>query len=108
MRNFIPSISLVYKPLFHGTLGISRRDVTSFFKDPARANVFQQVRRVNTFDTRFYFFLNSTGSLFGFLCTELKLSLSHRFRNRSLGFLILLAASGKKVQVNIMQGILWD
>merc|ERR1719500_2546261 len=56
-----------------GTLGISRQEVTPYYKDPWRANVFQQVRRVSSFDTR--------------------------FRHRNLGFLIQLAASGRKVQV---------
>ena len=35
------------------TLGISRGDVRVFFKQPQRWNIFQQVRSVEDFSTRF-------------------------------------------------------
>jgi len=56
-----------------GTLGISRAEVKAFYKDPSRANVYQQVREVPI--------------------------ISSRYRARNLGFLIPLAASGRKIQV---------
>ena len=95
------SFSFVINSHFHqGTLGISRREVTSFFKDPRRGNVFQQVRHVDIIDTR------STGVTieinwhFHYHCwaTEIPLFIE-RHRNHNMGFLILLAASRKKVQV---------
>jgi len=56
-----------------GTLGIRRQDVRVFFKHPQRLNIYQQVRHVKDFSTR--------------------------FRDETFGFLLPLAASGKKIQV---------
>jgi len=55
------------------TLEIPREDIKVFFKHPRRTNIFQQVRNVIDFSTR--------------------------LSDESLGFLLPLAASGRKIQV---------
>ena len=37
---------------FSGTLGVDRRQIKTFFKDPARLNVFQQIRTVDRISSR--------------------------------------------------------
>ena len=43
-----------YKVFFlSGTLGVDRRHIRTFFKDPSRLNVFQQIRTVDRISSRF-------------------------------------------------------
>jgi len=55
------------------TLGVQRGNVKVFFKHPQRSNIYQQIRHVEDFSTR--------------------------LSDASLGFLLPLAAAGKKIQV---------
>ena len=47
-----------YKNIFNwpvclGTLGIERRRINTYFKDPSRSNIYHQVRRVDKITIRF-------------------------------------------------------
>lgn len=56
-----------------GVIGVPREDIKVLFKDPSRKNVFLQTREVD--------------------------KIEERWRDRDLGFLLPLAASGLKIQV---------
>lgn len=75
---------------FTGTLGVDRRSIKTFFKDPSRLNVFQQIRTVDRISSRFQItFLSQT--LFN----------DFYFSNfdQSCGFLLVFAMAGQKIQV---------
>ena len=71
---------------------MKREDIRPFFKDLRRKNVYLQTRHVEEISTRLNFF-----SLFSKILR--KPSVHSRLRDESLGFLLTLAATGKKVQV---------
>ena len=69
---------------FTGTLGVDRRSIKTFFKDPSRLNVFQQIRTVDRISSRFQItFLSQT--IFDFSNFD-----------QSCGFLLVLPWLGRK------------
>ena len=89
-----------------GTLGVERSTIATYFKDPSRGNIHQQVRFVDKITIRFEL---SFWSLFGAVGSRYVLgyqyhlpdncSLVNSVMDKHLGFLIPLAATGMKVQV---------
>ena len=102
------------------TLGIERKDVRAFFKDPTRANVYQQVRRVPIISSRCpviqVFWWHSLPVTCNYTVVREWMNFSielpvlqfeRRFRARNLSFLIPLAASGRKIQVGVAMLFFW-
>ena len=86
------------------TLGIKRGEVRVFYKHPQRSNIFQQVRSVEDFSTRFDWSDLCTLVLSGNMWNVYFLGITpiswFRLSDEALGFLLPLAASGKKIQVH--------
>ena len=88
------------------TLGIKRGEVRVFYKHPRRSNIFQQVRSVEDFSTRFDWSDLCTLVLSGNMWNVYFLGITpiswFRLSDEALGFLLPLAASGKKNQVHLI------
>ena len=76
---------------FLGVLGVDRNSFEVFHKDPSRRNVFLQTLEVDKIESRWIFRLHWTTQYL--ICCS-------RTQDRVLGFMIPLAASGLKIQVN--------
>ena len=76
---------------FLGVLGVDRSSFEVFHKDPSRRNVFLQTLEVDKIESRWIFRLHWTTQYL--ICCS-------RTQDRVLGFMIPLAASGLKIQVN--------
>ena len=76
---------------FLGVLGVDRNSFEVFFKDASRRNVFLQTLEVDKIESRRIFRLHWTTPYL--ICCS-------RTQDRVLGFMIPLAASGFKIQVN--------
>ena len=72
-------------------LGVDRNSFEVFHKDPSRRNVFLQTLEVDKIESRWIFRLHWTTQYL--ICCS-------RTQDRVLGFMIPLAASGLKIQVN--------
>ena len=96
-------------------LGIRRGEVRVFFKEPWRENIYQLVCSVEDFSTRFKrsdlcmpipSILSDDMRNINFLGST---PFSFRFSDETLGFLLPLAASGKKIQVrSILLNFSWS
>ena len=80
-----------YTEQFLGVLGVDRSSFEVFFKDASRRNVFLQTLEVDKIESRWIFRLHWTTPYL--ICCS-------RTQDRVLGFMIPLAASGLKIQVN--------
>ena len=99
--NYMGISSLIFNS---DTLGIKRGEVRVFYKHPQRSNIFQQVRSVEDFSTRFDWSDLCTLVLSGNMWNVYFLGITpiswFRLSDEALGFPLPLAASGKKIQVH--------
>ena len=97
----------IRSPITHcaGTLGVERSTIATYFKDPSRGNIHQQVRFVDKITIRFEFsYWSLLVQLDLIMCWDINIICLIMFfslsvMDKHLGFLIPLAATGMKVQV---------